>query len=175
MNHAAFRKSGVSVPNFRWRNDRVLLRVAGLAVLFLLVVGLLKVVEIESFHATLLTWDLIPDRLASPLAVGGPGGGVGGGRQWVHGVRRRAAAWSIAALLFLLTAATAWQFIAFRPVDCGCLGVRMHREAQRSDLWSLIARNAVLVAVISAEAIRSRFDRRAPDTPGKAGKRAPSP
>jgi uncharacterized membrane protein YphA (DoxX/SURF4 family) len=148
---------------------------AGFSVLFLLAVGLLKVVEIESFHATLLSWELIPDRLASPLAVSLPAIEVGLSLLWLLGVRRQTASWAIATLLVLFTVATAWQFIAFRPVDCGCLGVRMHRDAQRSDLWSLIARNAVLVAVISAEAIRVHLNPHAPDTPAEAGYPARSP
>ncbi len=124
--------------------------------------GLLKAVDVYEFSRLLTLWTVIPRPLAPVLAVLIPMLEVGLATAWFARVGRRTASLGIIVVLLLFSLGATWQFVAHKPIHCGCFGGGATETANMSDLGVLLVRNSIMCVALILSLVLSRQVRKAP-------------
>lgn len=129
-----------------WRMISILLSSA--AMMAFAAAGLLKLLDLDTFHDALQTWTFLPRVLIPFVALMTPIFELMVGGLWLIGVWRRRTL--LAAMLFLAVTSVAYAFhsVFSTPPDCGCLGL-LAKYSWSVDLsTNVLLRNAALFAML---------------------------
>lgn len=110
--------------------------------------GLAKLLDLPAFLHSLETWELIPPWLRVPIAVGVPCLELGLLGLWSINRVRSAAAPASIALLSIFSGAYVIHILWASPPACHCLGRLMEFDSSVSTARIVLARNAVLPAML---------------------------
>jgi uncharacterized membrane protein YphA (DoxX/SURF4 family) len=113
-----------------------------LATVFILA-GLSKISAPSSFARAVRKYDLLPERLETPVAYALPPIEVGCGLLLALGIGTSAVAVVLAAALVAFTIVVGIALTQRKVIDCGCFGP----TAPKKITWFSIFRNALLLAV----------------------------
>jgi uncharacterized membrane protein YphA (DoxX/SURF4 family) len=108
-----------------------------------LLAGLAKLPRRREFVSVVRAYDVLPSRLVAPVARGVPRLELLMGVLLMIGLGTRWVALLVAIVLAFFSAAVGINLARGRDLDCGCFAV----GAPRRITWSLVARNAILVAM----------------------------
>ena len=122
-------------------------RMLDLVMLVLLGAGVLKLIDVSAFAMDLLTWELIPDWAAAPLAYAVPFAEVSLAGLWFLRVWRRWAVVLAGVLLVVFTVGFVGHLVFAEAPTCGCLGKVLQFEDHAHAAWFAIGRNAVMLLV----------------------------
>lgn len=137
--------------------------------LFMLAAGLAKAADPPLFAATVARWSLIPRALVIPIAVLVPAAEIGLAAAWLLGLARRLAVAGVALLLVLFSAVYAVHLAAGPAPPCGCLGAMGGFDRMMGEGPAVLARNAVLLAILSAGLAALRSAPSVPAAPAAPG------
>jgi len=114
----------------------------------MILAGIAKFADLETFVRALSTWTLVPHWARIPIAIGIPAFELGVGLATFIGLWRRHAVMALLVFLVFLTTVFAFESLISAPPDCGCFGViALWNEAHSTALWVLI-RNGFLIALL---------------------------
>lgn len=123
--------------------------------------GLSKLLDVESFVESLHSWEIVPRRLAAPIAVFLPATEAFVGVGWFIGLSRDRLASAALVLLCCFTAAYAIEWAVAGPPDCNCLGPLLAHTIRIDGIENVLARNGVLIfALVVGKAVRVVAGRR---------------
>ncbi len=120
-----------------------------LAWLFVLA-GAGKVLHRPAFAAAVSGYQLLPDRLVRPVALGVPALELASGLLLAAGVLVRLVAVGLAVLLSIFMGAMIVNLLQGRRIPCGCLG-----SIERPISWLVVGRNTALLTIAVFIALRS--------------------
>lgn len=121
--------------------------------LLLLIAGLSKIIDADSFAASLDSWTLIPAPIRGVLPAAVPLIELGIGAAWLLGVWRWTALLGAVALLACFTAMYTLHLVLVGPPECRCLGLIAAYEASRDSATMLLTRNGALLGILLASAL----------------------
>jgi prepilin-type N-terminal cleavage/methylation domain-containing protein len=134
----------------------VWLLLAGVSAGVVLAAGVLKLLDLWEFERSLATWSLLRSSVARAVVVPVvPAAEVLSGAVFLLAPpMRRAAGWSLAVLLGLMTVTYLVEAWTGEPPDCGCWGLLSRYVAHRSDSVTVGVRNAMLALPVLGWLIR---------------------
>lgn len=142
----------------------VLLLRVGLGAIFVIAGGS-KVGHADMFAAQIAGFQLLPQIVIAPLALGLPFLELLLGGYLILGLFTRSAAWVASVLLFVFDAAIASAVVRGMSVSCGCFGP----NDATVTTWTEVARDAVFVVLAVIVALRApgalALDRRIGNAP----------
>lgn len=116
-----------------------------------LLAGLAKLPRRGKFEQAVRGYELVPGRLARPVALVLPPVELAGGSLLVLGLGTGVVASCLAALLLVFAGAVSVNLLRGRSIDCGCFG----SVAEKRITWLTVARNAVFIGVALLVAVAS--------------------
>lgn len=121
---------------------------AGIAVGVIGAAGVLKLLDAQSFFDSLQSWELLPKAVLPLIAIVIPAAEVLVAGWWFATGSRRALFVAMA-LLVMFTAAFGAHWIVAQPPECECFGRIMSFEQSREGAAFAMARNGVLLGMMS--------------------------
>ncbi|MCL4220259.1 MAG: hypothetical protein KJZ65_02700 [Phycisphaerales bacterium] len=121
-----------------------------IAMLALGVAGLAKSPDLQSFAASLQGWKIVPPGWEIGLAPAIVAAEVTVAVLWFLWIGSRGLLVAALLLLLLVTGAFGAEAIIARSPDCHCYGILLRHENHQSSLRTLMTRNILLMAFLSA-------------------------
>lgn len=115
---------------------------------FLLVAGVGKLLDLGEFRTSLLGWNLIPSTMISFVSLFVPAFEVLLGGFWLIGIGRRAVAIAASCFVSVVTVAYCVEWVLLAPPKCSCLGLWSHYWAFRDSGLVNVSRNVMLLLTI---------------------------
>lgn len=128
--------------------------------------GLLKLIDLASFSASLKSWTLIPSALVPWLAIGVPNAELLVCGLWFMPGYRRLATWLALGLLCVFTLGYGAQVAFAQPPSCGCLGA-VSAALSVLDEWPAVLIRNVLISALLACGLAERVS--VPPTADESG------
>jgi len=110
--------------------------------------GLLKIWEIQSFRTSLETWTSLPGPVRDSAAVLVPLLEVGLGAAWLLGLARRRTTMLLAIMIASYSGVYFWHLVLGARPDCNCFGTLLKREADAAQFPVILARNTALIGLL---------------------------
>ncbi|GAB4387181.1 MAG: hypothetical protein Kow0022_18570 [Phycisphaerales bacterium] len=104
--------------------------------------------DVHDFAVSLASWSLVPPSWIPLLSLAIPAVELAIGVAWFLGFRRRQAAAACMILLTIFTTLYVAQLVVGETPECACFGAIMRLEAIRHESTIVIARNALLLAML---------------------------
>ncbi|XVJ59418.1 MAG: prepilin-type N-terminal cleavage/methylation domain-containing protein [Tepidisphaera sp.] len=123
---------------------------AAAAVLFVLLAGVSKSIDLPAFGRALETWSIFPGWAIGVLTLTVPAIEITLSLLWLCKVNRRATGVLLALMLGLFAAVYAVQLLSGGAPDCGCTSQILFLKHLRTEGAWLIARNSALAVAIVA-------------------------
>lgn len=120
----------------------------GMAMAVMLVAGSMKLLDLETFRRSLLTWRYLSDWLIDVLWVGLPAAEAVIPVLWLFGVRRRAMERTMAAILVSMLTVIGVHWLRGEQPTCKCLGALSGYLSLQSETRFLLLKTSIVLGAM---------------------------